>query len=123
MSEIETTRISLPTGVTLKLAFGGPEDGEPIIFLHGFPESHRTWRDIVPDLARDHFVLASDQRGYARSSKPQGVEHYAADKIVADVVALAEPVLKHRMALTFAARADGETITGIIRRLTARLGG
>jgi len=41
---------------------------------------------------------------------------------LSDVVALAEPVLKHRMALTFAARADGETIPGLIRRLTARLG-
>lgn len=40
-----------------------------------------------------------------------------------DVVSLAEPVLKHRMALTFAARADGETVGGIIARLTARLGG
>jgi MoxR-like ATPase len=40
-----------------------------------------------------------------------------------DVLTLAEPVLKHRMALTFAARADGETIAGIIGRLTARLGG
>jgi MoxR-like ATPase len=39
-----------------------------------------------------------------------------------DVLTLAEPVLKHRMALTFAARADGETITGVISRLTARLG-
>jgi MoxR-like ATPase len=42
---------------------------------------------------------------------------------VSDVVNLAEPVLKHRMALTFAARADGETITSVIGRLTARLGG
>ncbi len=40
-----------------------------------------------------------------------------------DVVALAEPVLKHRMALTFSARADGETIAGLIGRLTARFGG
>jgi MoxR-like ATPase len=40
-----------------------------------------------------------------------------------DVVNLAEPVLKHRMALTFAARADGETIPSVIGRLTARLGG
>jgi len=39
---------------------------------------------------------------------------------VADVVALAEPVLKHRMALTFAARADGETIPGLVQKLTAR---
>jgi MoxR-like ATPase len=40
-----------------------------------------------------------------------------------DVAQLAEPVLKHRMALSFAARADGETVSGIIRRLTARIGG
>jgi MoxR-like ATPase len=39
-----------------------------------------------------------------------------------DVVALAEPVLKHRMALTFAARADGETIEAVIGRLTRRIG-
>jgi MoxR-like ATPase len=42
---------------------------------------------------------------------------------IADVAALAEPVLKHRMALTFSARADGETIPGVISRLTARLAG
>jgi MoxR-like ATPase len=41
---------------------------------------------------------------------------------VDDVAALAEPVLKHRMALTFASRAEGETIVGLIRTLTARLG-
>jgi MoxR-like ATPase len=38
-----------------------------------------------------------------------------------DVMALAEPVLKHRMALTFAARADGEIVDGVIGRLKARL--
>jgi MoxR-like ATPase len=37
-----------------------------------------------------------------------------------DVVALAEPVLKHRMALSFAARAEGETIGKIIRSLTEK---
>ena len=41
---------------------------------------------------------------------------------LADVAALAEPVLKHRMALTFSARADGETIPDLVRRLTAPLG-
>jgi MoxR-like ATPase len=39
-----------------------------------------------------------------------------------DVLALAEPVLKHRMALTFAARADGETIEGVVAKLKARIG-
>jgi MoxR-like ATPase len=41
---------------------------------------------------------------------------------VDDVIELAEPVLKHRMALTFAARAEGETITNVIQRLKARIG-
>src|SRR6266705_1803324 len=39
-----------------------------------------------------------------------------------DVVELAEPILKHRMALTFAARADGETIEAVVGRLRARIG-
>jgi MoxR-like ATPase len=39
-----------------------------------------------------------------------------------DVIAMAEPVLKHRMALTFAARADGETIGGVVAKLTSRIG-
>jgi len=41
---------------------------------------------------------------------------------VDDVVELAEPVLKHRMALTFAARADGETIPAVVGRLKAKIG-
>jgi MoxR-like ATPase len=41
---------------------------------------------------------------------------------VDDVIELAEPVLKHRMALTFAARADGETIPAVVGRLKARIG-
>lgn len=38
-----------------------------------------------------------------------------------DVVALATPILKHRMALTFSARADGETVEGTIAKLTQTL--
>jgi MoxR-like ATPase len=41
---------------------------------------------------------------------------------VDDVLDLAEPVLKHRMALTFAARAEGETIPNVIARLKSRIG-
>jgi MoxR-like ATPase len=40
---------------------------------------------------------------------------------VDDVVALAEPVLQHRMALSFAARADGVTIRDLITRATSKL--
>jgi MoxR-like ATPase len=39
-----------------------------------------------------------------------------------DVMEMAEPILKHRMALTFAARADGETVEGVVGKLKARIG-
>ncbi len=41
---------------------------------------------------------------------------------VDDVLQLAEPVLKHRMALTFAARAEGETVSNVVGRLKSRIG-
>jgi MoxR-like ATPase len=41
---------------------------------------------------------------------------------VDDVMEMAEPILKHRMALTFAARADGESLEGVIGRLKTRMG-
>ena len=83
-------RITLATGVALDVQVAGDPSHPPVILLHGFPESHRTWRGIVPDLARDHFVLAPDQRGYARSSKPAGIESYAPERIVGDLMALAD---------------------------------
>lgn len=83
-------RIALSTGVELDVEVTGPDDAPPVILLHGFPESHRTWRHIAPDLARDHRVVAPDQRGYARSSKPPAVADYAPERIVADLLALAD---------------------------------
>lgn len=82
--------IPLATGVTLDVAVMGDPAAPPIILLHGFPESHRTWRHVQPDLARDNFVIAPDQRGFARSSKPEGVDAYRPDRIVADLLALAD---------------------------------
>ena len=89
-------RIALSTGVELDVAIAGDPAHPPIILLHGFPESHRTWRHQIPALARDHYVIAPDQRGYARSSKPEGVENYSVDKIIADLMALADALdVKH----------------------------
>ena len=84
------TRIPLATGVELDVRLAGDPAAPAVILLHGFPESHRTRRGIVPALARHHRGLAPDQRGYARSSKPAGVEAYAPERIVADLIALAD---------------------------------
>lgn len=90
MQSFPLDRVDLSTGVTLDVAAAGDPANPAIILLHGFPESHRTWRYQIPDLARDHFVLAPDQRGFARSSKPADVADYTADKMVADLIALAD---------------------------------
>jgi pimeloyl-ACP methyl ester carboxylesterase len=83
-------QIPLATGVSLNVASAGPEGGEPILFLHGFPESHRTWRHQLAGLAGRYRVFAPDQRGFAASDKPEGVENYETDRIVADAMALAD---------------------------------
>jgi pimeloyl-ACP methyl ester carboxylesterase len=83
-------RFALPTGVELDVTLGGPENAPAIFFLHGFPESSRTWRYQLADLARDYRVIAPDQRGFAGSSKPEDVANYTHDKPVADLFALAD---------------------------------
>ena len=87
-ANLRLERIELTTGVALNVCLGGREDGEPILFLHGFPESHRTWRNQLDALSRDHFVIAPDQRGFAGSDRPEGVEQYETGKIVQDAMAL-----------------------------------
>lgn len=83
-------RIALTTGVTLDVWTDGDPAAPAAIFLHGFPESHRTWRHQLAAFASDHFVVAPDQRGYARSDKPANVADYAPDHPVADLIALAD---------------------------------
>ena len=92
MTQLRTERIALATGVTLNVCLGGARSpgADPILFLHGFPESHRTWRHQIEALSDEYFVVAPDQRGFADSDKPEGVDEYQTDKIVADVVALAD---------------------------------
>ncbi|RSV43871.1 alpha/beta hydrolase [Sphingomonas sp. ABOLE] len=99
MNGIQQTSLPLATGVTLNVALAGDPANPPVILLHGFPESHRTWRHQIPALAERYFVIAPDQRGYANSSKPDGVEAYAADKIAADVFALADALVVDRFTL------------------------
>jgi pimeloyl-ACP methyl ester carboxylesterase len=86
----DLTRIALSTGVSLDVAVAGDPADPAMIFLHGFPESHRTWRHQLPEFARDHYVVAPDQRGFAGSDKPPSVADYAPARPVADLIALAD---------------------------------
>ena len=99
MTDLMTSRIPLSTGITLNVQLGGARGGEKILFLHGFPESHRTWRAVAPALAADYFVIAPDQRGFGASDKPEGVENYRTDRILEDLIALADALALDRFTL------------------------
>jgi pimeloyl-ACP methyl ester carboxylesterase len=85
--------------VTLNVALAGDPASPPVILLHGFPESHRTWREIATRLKDDFYLIMPDQRGFAASDRPQDVEAYATDTLVADIFALAEALGIERFAL------------------------
>lgn len=83
-------RVKLANGIELDVVDTGPRDAPVLIFLHGFPESHRTWRHQIAHFSRRFRCIAPDQRGYRGSSKPQDVAAYTPDKLIADVFQLAD---------------------------------
>ena len=75
------------------LTDAGPPDGEVIVLLHGFPQSRHCWAGVIPRLAGAGYrVLAPDQRGYSAGARPTGRRAYRMDRLVGDVVALADAV-------------------------------
>lgn len=90
IGDFAMSRVALATGVELDLVDLGPRDAPALIFLHGFPESHRTWRHQLQHLSVNYRCIAPDQRGYCGSSKPQDVSAYTVDKLTADIFALAD---------------------------------
>jgi pimeloyl-ACP methyl ester carboxylesterase len=61
--------------------------GDPVLLLHGFPQTSHCWRDVVPHLAR-YRVLAPDQRGYSAGARPPDVEDYRLPRLVEDALGL-----------------------------------
>ena len=83
-------RVTLANGIELDVVDEGPREGETLIFLHGFPESHRTWRHQIPHLSDRYRCIAPDQRGYRGSSRPADIDAYTPDKLIGDVFLLAD---------------------------------
>ena len=78
-------------GIKLHTALAGPEDGELVFLLHGFPEAWFGWEAQILSLAEAGFrVAAPDQRGYNLSDKPKGVASYQSAILVEDIIGLAD---------------------------------
>lgn len=75
--------------ITLHVTFAGPESGEPVVLLHGFPEFWYGWRHQIDALAAQGYrVIVPDQRGYNLSDKPKSVRAYALDILSGDIIGL-----------------------------------
>ena len=61
-AQIETSE------TVINLVYGG--SGEPVLLLHGYPQTHVMWHKVAPMLAEQYTVVAPDLRGYGDSGKP-----------------------------------------------------
>lgn len=79
-------------GINFKCRTCGLEnDGDMVLFLHGFPESSIIWEKPMEALANKGYrCIAFDQRGYSLDTIPVGAENYTAYNLTADVIAVAE---------------------------------
>jgi pimeloyl-ACP methyl ester carboxylesterase len=76
-------------GVRIHVEVSGPDDGPPVVLLHGFPDRGRLWDRQAAALARAGYrVIVPDQRGYGRSDKPAEVGAYGLVSVAADVGAV-----------------------------------
>ena len=74
--ELEQIEISVEDFVFDALA-AGPQDGELVLLLHGFPQAGYAWRNQLPVLAALGFrVVAPDQRGYSVGARPPEESDY-----------------------------------------------
>ncbi len=105
--------------------------GQPVLLLHGYPQTHVMWHKIAPALSEDFVVVATDLRGYGDSDKPPGgADHSAYSKraMAADQVAVMAQLghdrfhvvghdrggrVAHRLALDFPERVLSLTVLDI----------
>ena len=74
--------------IRLHYAQAGSAGAPLLLMLHGFPEAWHAWRDLMPAFEDDFHVVAPDQRGYNRSSRPAQVSAYRAPELIGDLDAL-----------------------------------
>ena len=56
----------------IKLHYVRAGSGDPVVLLHGWPQTWYMWRKVIPALAERYTVIAPDLRGFGESSKPVG---------------------------------------------------
>ena len=84
--------LSIPVGpFSFRAREAGPKDGPLVLFLHGFPQSSAEWKAELTALGEaGYHAVAPDQRGYSPGARPEGVDAYTVDALVADTLGMAD---------------------------------
>lgn len=85
-------------GLRMHVAVAGPEDGKPVVLLHGWPQHWYLWREVMPALADAGYrVYAPDLRGFGWTAAPE--DGYEKEQLAADVLALMDALDLDRVRL------------------------
>lgn len=86
----QRTRVTTDAG-TFDAIAAGPRDGQPVLFLHGFPELSTEWAHYVALFGSlGYRAVAVDQRGYSPDARPTDPKDYHLDYLAKDVVDIAD---------------------------------
>ena len=85
MSNLEISRVDLPSGVNMEFATGGGS-GIPLVFLHGYSDSWFSFSEVAEALADRYLTILPTHRGHGGSSKPD--EGYSIEAMARDVIYL-----------------------------------
>lgn len=136
MSDIESKHITIRSGLAFSYVEQGDPRGTPVVLLHGYTDSWRSWAPFMAHLPPRFRVIALTQRGHGDSDKPEGayrLADFAADLGgVLDALEIDRAVIAGhsmgslvatRFAIDRAARVSGLALIGAFTTLKGNAGG
>ncbi|NLU84474.1 alpha/beta fold hydrolase [Rhodococcus sp. HNM0569] len=96
LRRVTETRRVRNRSVELAVFESGPSDGETIVLVHGWPDTHALWTHVVPLLEENYRVVTYDSRGAGASTVPGRTEDYKLGHLAADLFAVIDAVSPDR---------------------------
>jgi len=91
MAQTVTTKDIAFNGMTFHCRVAGDAANEPVILLHGWPETSHMWIPLMERLANEgYYCIAPDQRGFSPKARPQEIAAYDIRELAQDVIRLAD---------------------------------
>ena len=112
--------VGAENGLPIELHYTDQGEGQPVVLIHGWPLSGRSWESQVPALIEAGYrVITYDRRGFGQSSQPW--HGYDYDTLAADLAALVDHLDLHDAVLIGFSMGGGEVVRYLSRYGTDRV--